>query len=124
MEHEREHVKRSRYGSISIATRLRVGRPGFDSRQGWELLSTLPRPDRLCGSLSLLTNGYRGAVSSIEKLPGREADHTPPSISQAKNAWSYTSTPPYVFLAWYLGYVFMVLYLRSQGSEWTLADGM
>jgi hypothetical protein len=29
------------------------------------------------------------------KLPGREADHSPPSSSEVKNA----STPPYVFMA-------------------------
>jgi len=26
--------------------------------------------------------------------PGREADHSPPSSAEVKNAWSYTSTPP------------------------------
>jgi hypothetical protein len=25
------------------------------------------------------------------KLPGREADHCPPSVVKAENAWSYTS---------------------------------
>jgi hypothetical protein len=29
-----------------------------------------------------------------EKLPGREADHSPPSSAEVKNAWSYTSIPP------------------------------
>jgi hypothetical protein len=28
---------------------------------------------------------------------GREADHSPPSSAEVKNAWSYTSTPP-IFL--------------------------
>jgi hypothetical protein len=28
------------------------------------------------------------------KRPGREADHSPPSNAEIKNAWSYTSTPP------------------------------
>jgi hypothetical protein len=27
------------------------------------------------------------------KRPGGEADHSPPSSAEAKNAWSYTSTP-------------------------------
>jgi hypothetical protein len=31
-----------------------------------------------------------------------EADHSPPSIAEVKNAWSHTSTLPYVFMAWYL----------------------
>jgi hypothetical protein len=36
------------------------------------------------------------------KRPGREADHSPPSSAEVKNAWSYTSTPQYVFMAWCL----------------------
>jgi hypothetical protein len=31
------------------------------------------------------------------KRPGREADHSPPSNADVKNAWSYTSTPPIHF---------------------------
>jgi len=40
-----------------------------------------------------------GAVSPSVKRPGREADHSPPSSAEFKNAWSYTSTLPYVFMA-------------------------
>jgi hypothetical protein len=35
-----------------------------------------------------------GALSRGVKRPGREADHSPPSSAEVKNAWSYTSTPP------------------------------
>jgi len=42
-----------------------------------------------------------GALSLGVKWPGREADHTPQSSAEVKNAWSYTSTPQYVFMAWY-----------------------
>jgi hypothetical protein len=38
------------------------------------------------------------ALSSGVKRSGREADHSPPSTSDVKNAWSYTSTE-YVFMA-------------------------
>jgi hypothetical protein len=41
-----------------------------------------------------------GALSLGMKRPGREADDSPPSSAEIKNAWSYTSTPPYVFMAW------------------------
>jgi hypothetical protein len=41
-------------------------------------------------------------VSLGVKLPGREANYSPPSSAEVKNAWSYTSTPPYVFMAWCL----------------------
>jgi hypothetical protein len=36
------------------------------------------------------------------KWLGREADHSPLSNAEVKNARSYTSTPPYVFVAWCL----------------------
>jgi hypothetical protein len=36
------------------------------------------------------------------KRPGREADHSPQSSAQVKNAWSYTLNPQYVFTAWCL----------------------
>jgi hypothetical protein len=29
-------------------------------------------------------------------------NHSPPSSAVVKNAWSYTSTSPYVFMVWYL----------------------
>jgi hypothetical protein len=34
-----------------------------------------------------------GAVSPGVKLPRCEADHSPPSSAEVKNAWSYTSNP-------------------------------
>jgi hypothetical protein len=30
--------------------------------------------------------------------PGSEAEHSPLSSAEVKNAWSYTSTPQYVFM--------------------------
>jgi hypothetical protein len=43
-----------------------------------------------------------GALSLGVKRRGREADHSPPSSAEVKNAWSYTSTPQYVFMKWCL----------------------
>jgi hypothetical protein len=43
-----------------------------------------------------------GILSLGVKWPGREADYSPPSSAEVKNAWSYTSTPQYVFMAWCL----------------------
>jgi hypothetical protein len=37
------------------------------------------------------------ALSLGVKRPGREADHSPPSSAEVKNAWNYTSTPPNAF---------------------------
>jgi hypothetical protein len=36
----------------------------------------------------------RGTLSLGVKWPGREADHLPPSSTEVKNAWNYTSAPP------------------------------
>jgi hypothetical protein len=41
-----------------------------------------------------------GALSLGVKRPVREADHSPLSSAEVKNAWSHTSTPQYVFMAW------------------------
>jgi hypothetical protein len=40
----------------------------------------------------------RGSFPGV-KLPGREAAHSPPSSAEVKSAWSYTFTPPYIFMA-------------------------
>jgi hypothetical protein len=45
--------------------------------------------------------GTRGSFVEI-KRSGREADYSHPSSVEVKNAWSYTSTPQYVFMAWCL----------------------
>jgi len=37
-----------------------------------------------------------GALSAGAKRPGREADHSPPSSVDVKNAWNYTFTSPYI----------------------------
>jgi hypothetical protein len=45
--------------------------------------------------------GTRGSSPRV-KRPGCEADHSPPSSAEVKNAWSYTSTPQYTSMAWCL----------------------
>jgi hypothetical protein len=48
--------------------------------------------------------GVTGYISPGVKQPGCETDHPPPSSVKVKNAdaWSYTSTPPYILMAWCL----------------------
>jgi hypothetical protein len=41
-----------------------------------------------------------GALSLGVKRQESEAEDAPPSSAEVKNAWSYTSTPLYVFIAW------------------------
>jgi hypothetical protein len=50
-------------------------------------------PDRLWGPPSLLSDWYRCYFLGI-KRPRRDVDHAPPSSTEVKNEWSYTSTPP------------------------------
>jgi hypothetical protein len=54
-----------------------------------------------------------GALSLEVKQLRCEADHSLPSSPEVKNAWSFISTPPYIFMVWYLstGYIFMAFYL-------------
>jgi hypothetical protein len=58
------------------------------------LFPSPPRPGRFWGLPSLLSNGYLGFFSQWVKRSGLEADYSPPSSFEVKNAWSYTSAPP------------------------------
>jgi hypothetical protein len=55
------------------------------------------RPDRLWGLPSLLSNGYRGALSPEVKPQEREADHSPPSSAEVKNGGAI---PPFLMSSW------------------------
>jgi hypothetical protein len=61
------------------------------------LLSTSSRP--VLEPTQLPIQGVPGALSPAVKRPGREADHSPPSSAEVKNAWMYTSIPSYAFMA-------------------------
>jgi hypothetical protein len=45
--------------------------------------------------------GTGGSFPGV-KRPGREANHSPPPSAEVNNAWRYTSTPQYTFMAWCL----------------------
>jgi hypothetical protein len=85
--------------SVSTENRLRAGHPGFNSWQvhWWNFFSSPLHSDRLGGS----TQPPIQWVPRV-KRPGREVDHSSPSIAEVKNAWNYASTPQYVFMAWCL----------------------
>jgi hypothetical protein len=79
----------------------------------WEFFSSPPRPDRLWGPGSLLSNGYHGLFPLGVERPGREADHSPPSSADVKECvWSYTSTPPVRLHG-------VVLNLKKSAGTWT-----
>jgi hypothetical protein len=74
----------------------------FESRRGLGifLLNTASRT--VLGPSQPPIQWLPGALSLGLKQPGREADHSPPSSAEVKNAWSYSSTPQYDFMAWCL----------------------
>jgi hypothetical protein len=77
----------------------RSGFLGFDSRLGLGIfLFTTPSRTTL-GSTQPPIQRVIGALSLAVKRPGREAEHPPLSSAEVKNAWSYTFTPQYVFMA-------------------------
>jgi hypothetical protein len=86
----------------ALVIRLRIVRPRFDSLQGKGNFSLLHRVQTDSGShpasYPMDTGGYFLEV----KQPGREAHRWHPSSAEVKNPCSYTSTPPYIFMAWYL----------------------
>jgi hypothetical protein len=72
---------------LQIVTRLRAGRPGFDFRQGLEF-SLLAATGAHPASYRLATGSSFPGGGGMVKRPGLEADHSPPSSSKVKNAWS------------------------------------
>jgi hypothetical protein len=85
-------ILNSRDSSVGIVTKLGAGRSGSDSRQslGIFLFATASRLD--LWPTQPPTQWVAGALSPGVKQTGCEADHSPPSSSEVKNAWSYTAT--------------------------------
>jgi hypothetical protein len=73
---------------------------GFESRQrlGIFLYTTASRPALRPTQRPIQC--VPGALSLGVKWQGREADHSPPSSAEMKNAWCYASTPQYAFMVW------------------------
>jgi len=71
-----------------------IGILGFDSRLGLgiSLFTTVSRT--VLGPTQPPIQWVPGALFLEVKRPRLEADHSPPSSAEVKNAWSYTSTPP------------------------------
>jgi len=65
-------------------------------------LSSPPRPDRLWGPTQPHIQWVPRSLSPGVKRSGRKADYWPPGSVEIKNAWTYNSTPPYVFVVWCL----------------------
>jgi hypothetical protein len=82
-----------------------------DSTTGWmtrvrvpsraQIFSLSYRIHTVSGLIKPPNKCKRGCFSPGVKRPVHEADNSPPSSVEVKNAWSYSSTPPYV-MSWYL----------------------
>jgi hypothetical protein len=81
--------------------------PVYRERLCDELLAR-PRSPTVCKMIKTLRNqpyapkwkqeeGLEGDIYIY--IPGREADHSPPTSAEIKNTWIYTSTSPYVLMA-------------------------
>ena len=62
---------------------------GFYATGGNHLITLFICTDFL--KSKLVFNGYRRSFPGV--LPGRDADHSPPSSAEVKNEWSYTTMP-------------------------------
>jgi hypothetical protein len=79
-----------------------IGVLGFDFRRGLGIFLFTTVSRTVLGPTQPPIQQVPGALSLGVKRPGREADLSPPSSAEVKNAWSYTCTPEYVFMAWCL----------------------
>jgi hypothetical protein len=77
-------LHKNRDSSVGIALGYGLDDRGSIPGECWEFFSKPPRPERLWGPPSLLSNGYPGALSPGVKRLGREADHSPPSSAEVK----------------------------------------
>ena len=90
----------SRAGVAQSVQRLgyELDGPGFESRLGKDVFSSLKGPHWLLGSPSLLLNGYLGTFRRVRR-PGLEVNLSAPRSAKVKNEWSYTSFPPLCLLS-------------------------
>jgi hypothetical protein len=84
------------YVGIGIATKLRGGQTGFDSRHGQDIFYSPQHSDRVWSPPTLLCNGYRGLSLGVER-PRLEAGRSPPSGAEVKNGVAIPSLPPIHF---------------------------
>jgi hypothetical protein len=89
LSYKKLHICHSRSSSVGMATGYELG---FDSQRGLGifLFSTASRPT--LGSTQSPIQWVPGAFSQRVKRSGREADRSPPSSVEIKNAWRYTSS--------------------------------
>jgi hypothetical protein len=94
------YVTRNGDKSVNIATRIRAGRPEFDSRQGQEpsLLTTASIPAQ--GPTQPPIQWVVGTLIPAVKCLGHEADQSPPPSAEIMRV-AIPPRPQYVLMAWH-----------------------
>jgi len=73
--------------SVSTESRLRTGRPSFDSHKGQGFFSVHHRTRPALEPTQSPIQWVPGALYPGVKQPGSKADHSPRSSAEVKNAW-------------------------------------
>jgi hypothetical protein len=88
---------------------------GFREGMGIFLFTTAFRP--ALGPTQPPIQWVPAALSFRLKWPDREVDHSPPSSTEIKNAWRYTSTPPVRIRSVYGSAFQMTMFLRTEDKR-------
>jgi hypothetical protein len=84
---------KSRESSVSISLDYVLDDLGFDYRRGLGIFLFTAASRKALGSTQPPIQWVPGALSLVIKRPGREADHSPPSSAEVRNAWSIPPVP-------------------------------
>jgi hypothetical protein len=88
----------SRHSSVGIVLGYRLDDQWFESRWGLGIFLFITASRTALGPTQPPIQWVPGSPFLGVKQLVREADHSPPSSSKVKNAWSYNSTPQYAFM--------------------------
>jgi hypothetical protein len=92
---------RNQNNSVGIATWYKLDNRGSILDRVKRFLSSPQRPDRLWRPPSLLSSGYQGLFPR-GKAPGQWSWPLTSIQFWGQELWSCTSTPPRIFILWYL----------------------